>query len=92
LLEAIFMAYHFPPDVERLVKDRMASGIYASEDEMLRDALEALEQLEQDRANRWEERNRLSAEQSARGLSKSLDDAKVLARLRERMAKEGVFD
>jgi Arc/MetJ-type ribon-helix-helix transcriptional regulator len=86
------MAYQFPPDVERLVKDRMASGNYASEDEILRDALGALEQLEHDTIKRWDERAQLSAEQSARGLSKPLDDAKVLARLRERLAKEGVLD
>lgn len=86
------MAYQFPPDVQQLIKDRMASGIYASEDEILRDALGALDLLEQDRINRWGERNRLSSEQSAQGLSKPLDDAMVLARLRERLAKEGVFD
>ncbi len=36
------MPYAFPPDVKRLVESRMASGNYASEDELLRDALEAL--------------------------------------------------
>jgi Arc/MetJ-type ribon-helix-helix transcriptional regulator len=36
------MPYAFPPDVKRLVETRMASGNYASEDELLRDALEAL--------------------------------------------------
>jgi plasmid stabilization system protein ParE/Arc/MetJ-type ribon-helix-helix transcriptional regulator len=39
------MAYQFPPDVERLVKDRMARGGYTSEDEVLRDALHALEEI-----------------------------------------------
>jgi Arc/MetJ-type ribon-helix-helix transcriptional regulator len=36
------MPYSFPPEVQRLVETRMASGKYASEDELLRDALEAL--------------------------------------------------
>jgi len=36
------MAYQFPPDVEKLVRDHMATGSYASEDEVLRDALQAL--------------------------------------------------
>jgi Arc/MetJ-type ribon-helix-helix transcriptional regulator len=35
------MPYAFPPDVKRLVDSRMASGNYACEDELLRDALEA---------------------------------------------------
>ncbi len=36
------MAYKLPPDVEELVKRRLDSGDYKSEDEVLRDALEAL--------------------------------------------------
>lgn len=36
------MAYEFPPDLNQLVKERMASGRYASEDDLLREALHAL--------------------------------------------------
>lgn len=36
------MSYQFPPDVDRLVRDRMAAGGYLSEDDVLRDALVAL--------------------------------------------------
>lgn len=39
------MAYQFPPDVERLVRDHMSQGGYSSEDEVLRDALRALEEI-----------------------------------------------
>jgi Arc/MetJ-type ribon-helix-helix transcriptional regulator len=42
LKEISSMPYSFPPEVQRLVETRMASGKYASEDELLRDALEAL--------------------------------------------------
>jgi hypothetical protein len=52
--------------------------------------MDALDQIEQDKRTRWHERNRLAAEQSAQGLSKPLDDQQVLARLRERLAKEVV--
>ena len=69
----------------------MSSGDYTSEDEVLRDALAALEQLEQDKLTRWNERNQIAIEQSRRGLSKPLDDQKVLGRLRERLAKEGIL-
>lgn len=84
------MTRQFPADVEQLIKQRMALGIYASEDEVLRDALGALEQREQERLARWDERNRLAIEQSKQGLSKPLDDEKVLARLHERLANEGI--
>jgi Arc/MetJ-type ribon-helix-helix transcriptional regulator len=36
------MTYQFPPDIEKLVGEHMASGGYTSEDDVLRDALEAL--------------------------------------------------
>jgi Arc/MetJ-type ribon-helix-helix transcriptional regulator len=39
------MAYAFPPDVAQLVNDRMALGGYSSEDDVLRDALRALEEI-----------------------------------------------
>ncbi|MBI2827541.1 MAG: hypothetical protein HYX69_22940 [Planctomycetia bacterium] len=39
------MSYQFPPDVDQLVKDRMAHGGYLSEDDVLRDALRALEEI-----------------------------------------------
>ena len=42
------MRYQFPPDLDQLVRDRMSSGRYASEDDLLRYALEALSEEEQD--------------------------------------------
>ncbi|MEX0977967.1 MAG: hypothetical protein WDZ48_03900 [Pirellulales bacterium] len=39
------MTYEFPPDVDKLVKQQMALGGYASEDEVLRHALEVLGQF-----------------------------------------------
>ncbi len=49
------MAYHFPPDVEKLVQERMAAGGYNSEDEVLRDALDALGQFVHSREEAEEE-------------------------------------
>jgi putative addiction module CopG family antidote len=42
------MPYPFPPDLQELVLKQMASGRYASEDELLRRALRALAEEEQD--------------------------------------------
>jgi len=36
------MTYQFPPDLEAGIKERMASGQYSSEDDLLREALNAL--------------------------------------------------
>ena len=36
------MSYQFPPDLDEQIKQRMATGQYSSEDDVLRDALRAL--------------------------------------------------
>ena len=42
------MPYPFPPALQALVGEQMASGKYASEDELLQSALQALAAEEQD--------------------------------------------
>jgi Arc/MetJ-type ribon-helix-helix transcriptional regulator len=44
------MPYQFPPDVEQLFRERMASGHYSTEDDLLREALCALAEREDDLA------------------------------------------
>ena len=44
------MSYQFPPDVDEQVKKQMATGEYASEDDVLREALRTLNQQRND----WE--------------------------------------
>ncbi len=86
------MSYQLPADVEQLVKQRIASGDYSSEDDVLRDALSALEEREVQLLARWHERNQLAIEQSKQGLSRTLDEQRVLTRLRERLAQEGIIE
>jgi Arc/MetJ-type ribon-helix-helix transcriptional regulator len=38
------MSYQFPPDVEKAVQKWLRSGEYSSEDDILRDALKALDE------------------------------------------------
>ena len=42
------MAQQFSPAVEQLIRDRMASGRYGSEEELLVEALQALGESEED--------------------------------------------
>jgi Arc/MetJ-type ribon-helix-helix transcriptional regulator len=86
------MKYEFPIDLQVRLIERLEHGSYENEDEVLRDALDALDQLEQDKLTRWNERNQLAIEQSEQGLSKPLDDEKILSRLRDRLANEGILD
>lgn len=68
----------------------MCEGQYASRAELLRDAMDALDRLEEDRLLRWRDRNRLAIEQSQQGKSRPLNDCAVLVRHRERLAAEGI--
>lgn len=40
------MQHQFPPDVEQRIHEKMASGRYASEDDLFRTALDTLESVE----------------------------------------------
>lgn len=81
------MPYQFPPDLDQRVKARMISGGFPSEDDVLREAMDALDQVEEDKSRRWHERNQIAIEQSRLGLSKPLDIESLLERVEERVAK-----
>ena len=40
-------AYQFPPDIQQRVSARLTAGAYRSEDDVIREAMEALEEREQ---------------------------------------------
>jgi putative addiction module CopG family antidote len=42
------MTYPFPPDLTHLVQGQMATGQYASEDDVLREAMQALAERQDD--------------------------------------------
>ena len=86
------MQYQIPPDIQERVKAQIALGLFESEEEVLRRAMDALEQLEEEKIVRWHARNELAIEQSRQGLSRPLDQEAILGRLRERLAKEGIVD
>jgi Arc/MetJ-type ribon-helix-helix transcriptional regulator len=83
------MTYQFPPDLEERVKARMISRGVPNEDDVLREAMDALDQLEEEKSRRWRERNQIASEQSRLGLSKPLDLESLFARVEERVAKQG---
>ena len=84
------MAIQLPPDIDQRVKACMTGGAYQNEEEVLRDAMDALERQQQEKLRTWHERNEIAIQQSRQGLSKPLDDEAVLARLRQRLEAEGI--
>lgn len=83
------MHYQFPPDLQHWVQLRLADGSYKTEDELLRDAMNALDDLDREKLRLFEAGNRIALEQSRLGLSKPLDLEAVLQRIESRIASEG---
>lgn len=85
------MGLELPADIRQRVATRYSLGGFKSEEDVLREAFDALDQIEEERLTRWRERNRLSEQQSAQSLSQPLDETAVLQRLRKRLASDGVL-
>ena len=83
------MHYEFPPDLQQRVQARLCDGTYQSEDDLLRDAMNALDDLDREKLRLFQEGNRVAMEQSRLGLSKPLDLNAVLQRVEDRVAAEG---
>jgi len=85
------MTYEFPADIRDRLQARLNDGTYSCEDDVIRDAMDALDEVEQTKHERRSERNRLAAQQSEQGLSRPLDDERVLARLLDALGKDGII-
>jgi Arc/MetJ-type ribon-helix-helix transcriptional regulator len=82
------MDYQFPPDLQQWVNARLDAGVYQSPDDVLRDAMKALDDLDREKLRLFQEGNRIAIEQSRLGLSKPLDLDAILARVEQRVAAE----
>lgn len=85
------MAYQFPPDVDRLVRDQMAHGHFGSEDDVLRVALQALTALNVREAELLRD-VRTGLEQAERGLAQPLDVDALIDRCVLKLSQEGIRD
>jgi putative addiction module CopG family antidote len=85
------MAYQFPPDVAKLVKEQIIAGGYGSEDEVLRDALRVFGEFKARREQLLAE-VRAGVDQAERGLARPLDVNALIDRCTLRLAEEGIVD
>lgn len=86
------MTSQLPIDVYQRVIARINQGQYGCEAEVLRDAMDALDRLEEEKLLHWNERNALAEQQSENGLAKPLDKQAVISRIRNRLAEEGIIE
>lgn len=80
------MPYEFPPDLEHRVKAQMVLFGLTSEDAVLRAAMDALEQLENEKLRRWNDTNSTAIQQSCGGESQPLDLDQLLDRIEYRVS------
>ncbi len=82
------MSYAFPPQLSLLVQQKMASGQYESEDDLLVDAIRALDDLREHHEQlRDEIGGRL--EKAGQGHSQPLNRDAFKAEARRRLAEDG---
>ena len=81
------MPYQLSPELSDRVQSFVFAG-YRDEDDVLREALNALEAREQEKLRRWNEGNRIAMEQSQQGLSKPLNVEALLERVEQRIARD----
>ena len=86
------MSYQFPSDIQARLDAFLQAGTFQSEDDAIRGAMDAFEQLEAEKLQRWHEQNQLAEAQSVQGLSRPLDEERVIARLRKRLEKDGIVE
>ena len=81
--------YQFPPDLQQWVDAHLSTGVYRTPDDLLRDAMHALDDLDREKLRIFQEGNRIAMEQSRPGRSKPLDLTAVLDRVEQCAAAEG---
>lgn len=85
------MAYQFPPDVEKLVKEQMAARDYSSEDEVLRNALRVFKEYTVLEAQLQAD-VQAGVEAADRGLARPLDVNALIDRCTLKLYQEGILD
>jgi antitoxin ParD1/3/4 len=86
--EVVHMNVSLTPELERLVNDKVATGLYTSASEVVREALRLLKEQDEVRAMTLRELKRDIAaglDQLDRGQSAALDMAAIKAKARKRM-------
>jgi putative addiction module CopG family antidote len=83
-------SYSLPPDIDERLSAHVATGAYQTRDEVLREALDALEERERTKLEEWHRKNAIAIEQSDRGEVQPLDLDAVMRRVEARLAKHTI--
>ena len=81
------MAYQFPPEIKEQVREHMASGRYASEGELLVEALRALDHV-RERQDQLRDEIQERVAKAGKGTSTSLEPETFKAEARRRFSSQ----
>jgi Arc/MetJ-type ribon-helix-helix transcriptional regulator len=79
--------YNLPSDIDERLSAHVATGAYQIRDDVLREALDALEDRERIKLDEWHRKNAITMEQSDRGEVQPLDLDAVMERVEARIAR-----
>ncbi len=85
------MPYQFPPDIELRIRAQMDQGEFTNEDEVLREAMEALESR-QSSLKQLRDLVAVADDDIAAGRVGPFDAEKTKTRVRQRLADHGVTE
>jgi len=85
------MSYAFPPDITERIQAQISKGQFETEDEVIREAIDALEKRQQG-LGQLQEMIRVADEDIADGRVAPFDADATKRAVRERLAKESVRD
>jgi Arc/MetJ-type ribon-helix-helix transcriptional regulator len=80
-------SYSVPSDIDERLSAHVATGAYQTRDEVLREALDALEERERKKLEEWHRKNAIAVEQSNRGEVQELDLDAMMERVEARIAR-----
>lgn len=86
------MSYQFPSDIQARLDAFLQAGTFRSEDDVIRHAIAALVQVESDKRQRWDERNRMAEDDFVQGRMAPLDREQFWQEMREQLVREGIID
>ncbi|QDU77145.1 hypothetical protein Pan97_42070 [Bremerella volcania] len=68
------MNQQIPPDIQERIAARIAKGQFSSEVDVLRRAMDALDQLEEEKLRQWHERHQRAIEEAECGEARPIDE------------------
>ncbi len=86
-----FMNHQIPPDVQERIAARIAKGNFSSEEDVLRQAMDALDRMEEEAVLQWNAKTQQAIAHSESGNFLPLNKEEAMQRVRDRLAQDEII-